>query len=43
MNYDGHFTDRLDALRCSGNYRVFAKLERVRGRFPAMASKGRAK
>jgi 5-aminolevulinate synthase len=35
MNYKGHFAGRLDALRSSGNYRVFAELERVRGQFPA--------
>jgi 5-aminolevulinate synthase len=35
MNYEGHFEDRLVALKASGNYRVFAELERVRGRFPS--------
>ncbi|MEM8788157.1 MAG: 5-aminolevulinate synthase [Pseudomonadota bacterium] len=34
MNFDTLFTDQLDALKKEGNYRVFADLERYRGRFP---------
>ncbi len=34
MDYEGFFRDRLDDLRAEGNYRVFANLERHRGRFP---------
>ncbi|MFM2043171.1 MAG: 5-aminolevulinic acid synthase [Pseudomonadota bacterium] len=34
MNYESFFTQELDGLRQEGNYRVFADLERQRGRFP---------
>jgi len=32
--FDGLFDTQLETLRDSGNYRVFAELERERGRFP---------
>ncbi len=34
MDFEKHFKDELDALRESGNYRVFADLERQNGNFP---------
>jgi len=34
MNYDQFFTERLDALKQSGDYRIFAELERCAGDFP---------
>jgi 5-aminolevulinate synthase len=34
MNFDTFFKQRLDALHSEGRYRVFADLERRRGRFP---------
>jgi 5-aminolevulinate synthase len=34
MDFDTFFKERLDALHSEGRYRVFADLERRRGRFP---------
>ena len=34
MNFDDFFKSRIDALHAEGRYRVFADLERRRGRFP---------
>jgi 5-aminolevulinate synthase len=34
MDYRAFFTDALDRLHKDGNYRVFAELERVQGKFP---------
>ena len=34
MDFEKFFTERLEALKASGNYRVFAELERCAGDFP---------
>ena len=34
FNYEAHFADKLQNLRNEGNYRYFANLERIAGRFP---------
>ena len=34
MNYQAFFGQRLDVLKCEGNYRTFVELERPAGRFP---------
>ncbi len=34
MNFDALFNAQLDTLKAEGNYRVFADLERYRGKFP---------
>ena len=41
MNYQEFFTSQLDQLREDGNYRVFADLERHRGKFPRARFRGR--
>ncbi len=33
--FESHFNAELDQLRATGNYRVFADIERIHGRFPA--------
>ncbi|NKD86836.1 5-aminolevulinate synthase [Haematospirillum sp. 15-248] len=38
MNYDDYFRSRLDGLRSSGNYRIFADLERYVDAFPKARS-----
>ncbi|AQR63581.1 5-aminolevulinic acid synthase [Brevundimonas sp. LM2] len=40
MNYETFFQTELDSLRDSGNYRVFAELERKRGSFPKAKKHG---
>jgi len=40
MNYDAFFKTSLDKLRTSGDYRVFANLERHNGNFPHATSLG---
>ncbi|MCA3698499.1 5-aminolevulinate synthase [Brevundimonas sp.] len=40
MNYETFFQAELDSLRDSGNYRVFAELERKRGQFPRATKHG---
>jgi 5-aminolevulinate synthase len=40
MNYESFFQAELDSLRDSGNYRVFAELERKRGQFPRATKHG---
>ncbi len=34
MDFQGFFTQELDALKREGNYRIFAELERACGKFP---------
>lgn len=34
FNYDRFFQDKIDTLKQGGNYRHFANLERIQGRFP---------
>ncbi|OIP44794.1 MAG: 5-aminolevulinic acid synthase [Deltaproteobacteria bacterium CG2_30_63_29] len=34
MNYESFFAEQVEGLKGSGNYRVFADLERVSGQFP---------
>lgn len=34
FNYEAHFADKLQNLKKEGNYRYFANLERIAGRFP---------
>ncbi len=34
FNYDNFFQDKIDVLKEAGNYRHFANLERIQGRFP---------
>ena len=41
MDFDALFNAQLDALKNEGNYRVFADLERYRGRFPHAVSHGK--
>ena len=38
MNFDALFNAQLDTLKAEGNYRVFADLERYRGKFPQAAN-----
>jgi 5-aminolevulinate synthase len=40
MNYDAFFKTSLDKLRASGDYRVFANLERHNGNFPHATALG---
>ena len=40
MNYDAFFKSSLETLRASGDYRVFANLERHNGNFPHATSLG---
>ena len=40
MNYDAFFKTSLETLRASGDYRVFANLERHNGNFPHATSLG---
>ena len=40
MNYDAFFKTSLDKLRASGDYRVFANLERHNGKFPHATARG---
>ena len=42
MRYDALFSQKLDALRREGNYRVFAELERCNGAFPRARRHGEA-
>ncbi|MBM3600906.1 MAG: 5-aminolevulinate synthase [Alphaproteobacteria bacterium] len=40
MDYERAFSERLNALKSEGNYRIFADLERRRGRFPRARYRG---
>ena len=40
MDFDAAFRAQLDDLKSEGNYRIFADLERVRGRFPKVKNHG---
>ena len=42
MNYDAFFQTKIKALHDEGRYRVFAELERHRGRFPTATNHGSA-
>jgi len=41
MDYEGFFTEKLDALKAENNYRIFAELERKMGQFPKAAHHGK--
>jgi hypothetical protein len=38
VDYERVFNERLHALRAEGRYRIFADLERRRGRYPRIAA-----
>ena len=42
MNYESFFQQRIDGLHAEGRYRVFAELERHRGKFPTATNHGSA-
>ncbi|HAE01987.1 MAG TPA: 5-aminolevulinate synthase, partial [Rhodospirillaceae bacterium] len=35
MDYDAFFSEKLNALKARGDYRIFAELERRAGHFPS--------